>query len=99
MVQLFSLGDLGGINADLFLAFAVPLKPDDAVDLREDRIVGSLADIVSWEELGPALANDNGSRVDRLPAIGFDAQALAAAVPPVLRGALRFCVRHFKLHP
>lgn len=66
-------GKLCRVDGDLLLALAVPLELDDAVDLGEDRVVGTQSHVFSGEKLGPALTDDDGSSMDGLAAERLDA--------------------------
>lgn len=84
-------GGLDGEDVDTALGL---LELDLAVDEREERPIAAGADIATGDELGAALADQDGTGGDKFAAEGFDAQATCIAIAPVARTALTFFMSH-----
>src|SRR5689334_966613 len=67
---------------------------DGALDLGEERVVAAHIDVLAGVVLGAALADDNVAGHHDLAAELLDAEAAAARIAPVARGAAGFLVRH-----
>src|SRR5260370_4002359 len=65
-----------------------------AGDQREERVVASESDAGAGRDLGPALADQDGPRVDDLTAVDLDAEHLGVRVAAVARRAATFLVCH-----
>src|SRR6185503_13120765 len=73
-----------GVDADL-LSRASAFEFDDSRHAGEESMVFAKADIETGEELGSALAHDDGARLHGFTAVRFHAEVLWIAVPPVSR--------------
>src|SRR5689334_6172293 len=65
-----------------------------AILQRKQRIIAANANVETRLKLRPALADDDGTGRNDLPAVGFHASVLGIAVAPVLGGALTFLMCH-----
>ena len=74
---------------DGLLVGALDSELDLAVDEREQRVVLADTDVDAGVHFGPALADDDGSRGDRLAAEGFDAEPFGLRIAAVARAAAR----------
>src|SRR5207237_4628752 len=72
------------------------IEADVAVDQRENRVIAAEADILTRQELGPALADNDVAGDDQLAAESFYTEPLAHAVAAVLNAALSFFMSHWK---
>ena len=81
----------GGNNVHAMAAF---VEHDLAIREREQGPVAPGADVAAGDELGAALADDDATGRDELPAKSFYAQSLANAVAPVTDAALTFLMCH-----
>src|SRR5437773_3597557 len=79
------------------LAGALDFELDFAVDEGEQRVILADADVDAGVHFGPALADDDGSRDDRLAAEGFDAKPCGLRIAAVTRAAACFFVCHDSL--
>ena len=75
-------------------AMAVLVEEHLAVDEREERPIAARADIVTGDELRPALAHQNAARRDHFAAKSLHAEALADAVASIANTALTFFMCH-----
>ena len=73
------------VYAHLFTGFVLALKLHHSVDLGEEGIIASLADIHTRMDFGPALADNDGTGRDPLAAIGLHSQALCVTITTVFR--------------
>src|SRR5713101_4115155 len=65
-----------------------------AGDQREERVVASESHAGAGRDLGPALADQDGPRVDDLTAVDLDAEHLGVRVAAIARRAATFLVCH-----
>src|SRR5262245_29818077 len=70
------------------------VKPHNAFDQSEERVVLASADITARAEFGAALPDQDASRRDFLAAESLDATHLRVRVAPVARRALTFLMCH-----
>jgi hypothetical protein len=74
-----------GVDADLFISFAHPLKSDETINLGEESVVFPDPDIVSGMELGTPLPDQNAACGYQLATEPFHTQTLGITVPAVSR--------------
>jgi hypothetical protein len=83
------------VYAHLFTGLVLALKFDYSVDLGKESIIASLAHIHARMDPGPALANDDRSRVYQLAIVPFHAEVLWIAVSTISGTADAFFMSHF----
>lgn len=82
-----------GFGKDLHLAvLGVPFDPTGFQGKK--RVIIADPHIVSRVKASSALADENGTGIDRLAVVALDAKAFAVAVAPVFTGSLSFFVCH-----
>ena len=84
-------GDGGGGDVDAAAGF---VEFHLAVSEREEGPVAARSDVVSSDEFGAALTDDDAAGGDVFATEGFHAEALAVAVTAVTAAALSFFVSH-----
>src|SRR6516162_864567 len=82
------------IDAHLVPRLVLVLELHDAIDQREDRVVGAEPDIAAGVILRAALPDDDVPGADGLTAVLLHAAVLRVAVAPVAAGANTLFVRH-----
>jgi len=82
------------IDADLFAGLVQPFIFDHAVDERIQREILADAYIVAGVNFCSDLPHDNGTRVDILAAVHFDAAPLRIGVSTVAGASLTFFMCH-----
>src|SRR5262249_43939644 len=88
------LGSLDRLDRDDAAVPAVVAVPDDARDLREERVVLAAAHVVAGEELRAALPDEDRAARHELAAEGLDAEPLRVRVAAVAGRALSLFVCH-----
>jgi len=78
------------IDRNLFAVTAKGFKTDGAVNLGEEGVIAAPAHVGAGVDVGPALADQNGTREDVLAIGTLRAKALALGVTTVLCGANAF---------
>jgi hypothetical protein len=86
-----------GIYAYFFPFPVQTLERDDPVDLGKEGEIFSLAHVAARVNPGPVLPHQNRSGMDKLPAVTFDSEPLAGAVPAISGASLSFFMRHENL--
>jgi len=71
------------VYAHLFAGLVVAFELNHAGDLREKRIIATLAHISARMDPSPALTHDNRTRINRLSIIPLDAEELGTAVSSI----------------
>ena len=84
---------LNGVNADLFAVLAETLEFDFAVDQSEQRVVGTLADIVARMDVGTALLDKNVAGKHELTVRTLHAETLGFGIAAVTGGTHTFFMR------
>jgi hypothetical protein len=85
-----------GADADEAAMLTLVAELDDAVDLREERVVAADADVHARVEAGTALANENRSTGNELTGETLDAEHFRLRIATVARRALSFFMSHGK---
>jgi hypothetical protein len=67
---------------NLFVA-ALAFELDDSIDCSKERVILSLTDIEARHDFGTALADYDRTGMNKLSAVGFDAQSLTVGIPAV----------------
>ena len=83
------------VYAHLFTGFVLALKLHHSVDLGEEGIIASLADIHTRMDFGPALADNDRSCVYQLSIVPFHAEVLRIAISTVSGTSNAFFMSHF----
>lgn len=65
------------------LVAALALELDNSIDSGKERIILGQTDIKPRHDLGTMLADNDRAGVNKLTAVGFDAQSLAVGIPAV----------------
>ena len=83
-----------GVDAHLFFVSSLSLIFDDPIDSGKKSVILSYPYIFAGMNSGPFLADQDVTRLDRLPAESFHAQSLSTAISAVARASSRFLVCH-----
>src|SRR2546430_2028876 len=92
--RLLSRRCLGCAHRNAAAILADALEDHRAGDQREEAVIARLADARARHDAGPALADDDRARGDRLTPVGLDTEALRVGVTAVARRAAALLVRH-----
>ncbi len=87
---------LSRVHAHLLARLVFALVLHHAVDPGEERIVAPLAHVRARVELGPALPNENRTRMHLLAVKPFDPEILGLAVSSVSRASDSFFMSNLK---
>ncbi len=71
------------VHAHLFTGLVFALELHQTGNLGEKRVVASLANVRARMDLGAALPDDDGPRIDQLAVVAFYPEALCVAVSAV----------------